>query len=139
MKRGQISIEYLIVMGFIAFIVISLLGIAYFYAAGVKDRIKYNQLENFANKVISSAESVYFAGEPSKVTVTAFLPEGIESIRIEEQNLIFNFTTASGVSVIAFSSDVPIQLTGPGISIPDGLKRLQIEATSGGTVSIMEG
>jgi hypothetical protein len=129
-KRGQISVEYLIVIGFVVFIVISILGVAFLYAAGIQDRIKTNQLENFANKVISSSESVFFAGEPSRVTITAYLPEGVESVSVVDDNgyyLVFNVSTSSGLDVISFSSDVPLD-TGTIISVDDGTKRLLIES-----------
>lgn len=148
-KRGQISVEYLIVIGFVVFIVISILGVAFFYASGIRDRIKANQLENFANKIISSAESVYFAGEPSKVTITAYLPAGVQAIEIaydfgsEEYLIIFDIETGSGLSRIAYTSDVPLMESDPSeqcdvISCSEGVKRLQIIA-SAGEVSIVEG
>ena len=143
-KRGQISVEYLIVIGFVVFIVISILGVAFFYASGIRDRIKTNQLENFANKIISSAESVYFAGEPSKVTITAYLPAGVQAIEIvydsgsEEYLIIFDIETGSGISKIAYTSDVPLETGSSIISISEGVKRLQITAVEN-EVSIVEG
>jgi len=134
-KRGQISVEYLIVVGFVVFLVISILGVALFYASGIKDRIRINQLNNFANKIISNAEAVFFAGEPSKVTITAHLPEGVTNIVIQEDPpasgqdiILFDIETSSGQSRIAFSSDVPIDDVGSDISNTPGVKRLCITA-----------
>src|SRR3989344_8898959 len=113
-KRGQISVEYLIVIGFVVFLVISILGIATYYAASIRDRIKINQLDNFANKVVSNAEVVYFAGEPSKTTVTAHLPGGVESIEFENDNgiifIVLVISTNSGPTTKAFPSSVPIDI-----------------------------
>ncbi len=83
-NRGQISLEYLIVVGFVVFIVILLLGLAVFYTSTARDSMSFNQLNNFANKLLNSAETVYFAGEPSKLTITAYLPEGVSSFEILE-------------------------------------------------------
>ena len=132
LKRGQISIEYLMITGFVIFLVISILGIALLYTASVKDELKFNQLERFAIKVISNAERVFFEGEPSQVTINAFLPSGVQSIYVYESNgeytLVFNLSSGSGESVIGFSSDVPIMLIGLNISTSEGLKRLEIKA-----------
>lgn len=132
LKRGQISIEYLMITGFVIFLVISILGIALLYTASVKDELKFNQLERFAIKVISNAERVFFEGEPSQVTINAFLPSGVQSIYVDESNgeytLVFNLSSGSGESVIGFSSDVPVSLVSPGISTSEGLKRLEIKA-----------
>jgi uncharacterized protein (UPF0333 family) len=143
MKRGQISVEYLIVVGFVVFAVISLLGIAFFYASSIQDRIKSNQLEGFANKIIFSAESVYFAGEPSKVTVTAYLPKGVQNIYVLEETeqffVVFEIATAGGVSTIAYRSSVPLN-AGTAITTSEGVKRLEIQAPTGApNVSIIEG
>ncbi len=129
MKKGQISLEYLIVVGFVVFVVIVMTGVAIFYTAGARDRIKTSQLSNFANKIITSAEAVYFAGEPSKVTITAFLPEGVESFEIVQNYLVFNISTNAGTSSIAFPSSVPIDATSV-ISTSQGVKKIEIAANS---------
>jgi len=126
-KRGQISVEYLIVVGFVVFLVISILGIATFYASGIRDEIKISQLSNFANKLTSNSESVFYAGEPSKVTINAFLPGGIKSISIIENSLVFEIETSSGLNKISFSSNVPLDSSST-LSINEGLKRIEILA-----------
>jgi uncharacterized protein (UPF0333 family) len=130
-NKGQISVEYLIVIGFVVFIVITLLGIAFFYTSSIKDNIKLNQVNGFANKIISNSEYVFFAGEPSKATVTAFLPGGIESFEIVPSGagsqLVFNVSTESGSTVIAYTSTVPINVLSD-ITSSEGLKKIEIIA-----------
>jgi len=142
-KRGQISVEYLIVIGFVVFIVIGILGISFFYASGIRDRIKTTQLDNFVNKILSSAESVYFAGEPSKITITAYLPAGVTSIQVLQEPpnsgeyvILISIETGSGLTTIAYTSDVPLTATSEPceeevITCSEGLKKLQITASSG--------
>jgi len=36
-------------------------------------------VESFGEQLINSAESVYFAGEPSKTVVSLYLPEGVRN------------------------------------------------------------
>jgi len=136
-KRGQISLEYLIIVGFIVFIVIILLGTAFFYVLGIGDRIKINQVEGYAEKVISNSELVFFAGEPSQVTINAYLPAGINNIYILEQQIIIEVATSSGVSTMAFASDVPIDAPG-GFSTSEGVKVFVIVADDSG-VTITNG
>jgi len=126
---GQISLEYLIVVSFVVFVVIGLVGVAIFYTSGAKDKLRVNQLSNFANKLITSAESVYFAGEPSKVTITAYLPGGVESFEVLENSLLFGIRTDSGLTITSFPSDVPLNnvIT---FSLGEGVKRLRILASS---------
>lgn len=136
-KRGQISMEYLIVVSFVVFVVIVLVGVAVFYTSGARDRLKSNQLANFANKLVTSAESVYFAGEPSRVTITAHMPEGVTNLAIADNSFVFTFETSGGTNVIAYSSDAPLN-AGISISTNEGVKRLRIEASSDNSVHINE-
>jgi hypothetical protein len=126
-KRGQVSFEYLIIMGFVTFIIIGVLSIAFFYSNNVKDRIKINQVTNYANKIISTSESIFYAGYPSKATITGYLPENINSIEINsaEDSIIIAIQTSSGVAKISFSSNVPISGT---LGTNQGLNKIQIEA-----------
>lgn len=125
--RGQISFEYLIVISFVVFIVLMILSVALYYITSSRDQIKINQLVTFSNKVISSAESVYYAGEPSKVTITAYLPEGVQSIQILENSFVFSILTSTGNTVIAFPCNVPLDPV-IDITLNEGLKRLTILA-----------
>ena len=125
-ERGQISLEYLIVVAFVVFAVIVILGVSLFYTSSAQDQIKISQLSAFANKITSSAESVYYAGEPSKVTITAYLPSGVQNVQIAADSLIFTIVTSGGTNVIAFESDVT--LNSGTLSFNEGLKRLVILA-----------
>ena len=89
-KRAQIGVEYMIIVGFVTFAIMSVLVLAIFYSGQIKDSIKLNEVENFVAQLISSAESVFFAGEPSKTTVRLYLPEGVESLEITPEYLNFN-------------------------------------------------
>lgn len=129
--RAQISIEYLIIVGFVTFIVISIIGIAFFYSGTMKGKIKENQVTDFANKIILTAESVYYSGYPSKSTINAYLPEAVSEIRIENNELVISYGTSSGQNTISFPSKVPIEENSTAsISHSQGLKRIEIKAQS---------
>jgi len=112
-KKSQVSIEYIIIVGFVTFILLSVLGAAFFYSGGIKDRIKMTQVSNFGNKIVSSAESVFYYGEPSKATITTYLPEGVQSIVVSDtdDSLVISVQLDSGLTVTSFSSNVPISGT----------------------------
>lgn len=126
-KRGQISSEYLILISFILFLVLSTLGIAMFYSTQIKDSIKFSQVESFAKKIVSQSERVFYAGEPARTTLTAYLPDGVTAIDINGYELILYVSSAGGQSVISYGSNV--NLTGD-ISVNSGVKRIAINATS---------
>ena len=124
-KRAQVSMEYLIIVGFVTFIIIGILGLAFIYSGSIKDSIKVNQITGFASKIISTSESIFYAGYPSKATIPVYLPEGVENISLSGDSLIIEFQTSTGKNKISFSSNVPI--TGL-ITTGQGIKKIRILA-----------
>jgi len=124
-NKLQVSIEYLLIFGFVTFAVLIILGIAFSYSASIKDRIKVSQAESYANKIISSSESVFYAGEPSKATIPVYLPESVENVEIAENNLLIELRTSSGLDKRSFQSNVPISGI---LSNTHGIKSIEIVA-----------
>jgi len=105
--------------------IIGIVGVAMFYTGNVKDRIKSIQVDNFANKIVSTAESVYYYGEPSKATVSVYLPDGVLNISIIENSLYIETQLSSGVEKEGFTSEVPLDGS---INTNSGIKRIVITA-----------
>lgn len=129
--RGQISTEYLIVVMFVMFVVIGMVGAGFFYASQTRDSIKFSQLASFAQTLTDSAASVFYAGEPAQITVTPYLPQGVTSIVINNSEILFTVSTSSGVSRISYSSAVPIEGT---LSATEGVKRIRLTALPSGVL-----
>ena len=107
-RRAQSSMELLILMGFLTFVIIGILGIGYFYSNTINDRIKSNQINSFAIKIISTSESVFYSGEPSRATVSTHLPSNVQDIEIVDNTIVIVYGLATGENKIAFPSNVPI-------------------------------
>ena len=126
-KRGQAGIEYMIIVGFVTFAIMSVLVLAYFYSNSIKDRISQNQIELFANKIIRSAESVFYSGEPSKATIPIYIPDNVISIEVANYEIFVSARNPFGITKSSFSSKVP--LTGT-VSASSGSKKIIITAES---------
>ena len=125
MKKAQTAVEYMIIISFVTFAVIATLSLSFFYVGLIRDRIILNQVENFAIQLINSAESVFFAGEPSKTTVSFYLPEGVKAIEILPDQVVITTQTSSGENKQSFRSRVPIQ----GMITPsEGIKKISLVA-----------
>jgi uncharacterized protein (UPF0333 family) len=105
-KRGQSSMEYLVLMGFLAFVIVGIVGVGFYYSTTINDRIKSSQVANFANKITSTSDMVFYSGEPSKSTITVYLPDGVAELRIINNSLIISHWSSSGLNVIAYTSKV---------------------------------
>jgi len=130
-KLSQVSVEYLVLAGFLTFIIIGILGAGLYYSSTLTDRIKSSDASNYANKIISTSESVFYAGEPSKATITAYLPENVKDIEIIEDNIVITIGVSTGTTRTAFKSKVPI-LENPSslLSNSQGIKKIIITTNS---------
>jgi len=140
-KRSQVSIEYLLIVGFVSAAVITILFIAYLYSGSAQDKITDNQIQVLADKLINSAESVYFAGSPSQATITVFVPKSINSIDIVDINangagkdILITTSSHSGEQRRIFSSNVYIKFKDMSNDdkkrlATEGNKRIRLTAT----------
>jgi len=126
-RRGQVSLEYVVMVGFVILVIAGVMTLAMVYIGTIRDNTRMNQIVSYSNKIISAAESVFYAGQPSKTTITTYLPDGVSSIEITEDNLVFTVSTSSGPSKVAFQSNVPISGS---LESSRGLRRVQVEAQS---------
>jgi uncharacterized protein (UPF0333 family) len=124
-KKGQVSVEYLIVFSFVVFFVIVVLGIALSYSQSIRDSMRFSQVESYANKILSSSESVFYSGVPSKATIQAYIPEAVEKVEIVENSIFITIGSSSGINKIAYPSNVPISGT---LSNNQGVKKIEIVA-----------
>src|SRR3989344_417475 len=102
LKRGQISFEYMIVIGFVTLVISLILGVSILYTNTVQDRVKVNHMDSFADKIISTSEYVFYAGEPSKATITAYLPKDVTAIEVLENTLFISIRTSSGLNKLGY-------------------------------------
>lgn len=123
--KSQSGVEYLIIIGFVTFAITTILIAAYFYIGLTRDKINMNQIEVLANKIISSSESVFFAGTPSQTTITVYLPGNVRNIEFIDNDLIITASSSTGTIKRAFTSKVPLQ---GNIQLGEGSKKLTIKA-----------
>ena len=128
-NKGQVSFEYMVIIGFVTLAVVIILGLAMIYSGSIRDKMRTTQMENCINKIISSAESVFYAGEPSIATITCYLPENVKEISVYsgvlEKGILVKIGTSSGEISRLFTSNV--NLSGTLISSP-GIRKIKIEA-----------
>ena len=126
-KKAQAGVEYMIIIGFVTFAVMTILVIATVYSGLIKDKIRANQIESFSIQLVNHAESVFFSGEPSLATIRLYLPVGVEDITINTNDIVVTFSSSSGQNIRAFTSRVSLQGT---IVANEGLRTIRIEAKS---------
>jgi len=127
-RKSQVSMEYLLIIGFSVFIIIILLAVAQTYSTEINDQVTANQLDRLAKEIINNAESLYYFGDPSSVKIKAYIPSNIQTIDITDKELTFTVRTKQGDTDISYTSNV--DLDGE-ISTAYGYKNIEISAREG--------
>jgi len=126
--KSQVSMEYMLIMGFAALMTLPLLLIYYSYSADSGDSVAVSQAIQIARKIADSSESVYYLGKPSQTTLKLSFPDRIQSTNLSNREVVFRMKTSSGTSDIVQVSAV--NLSG---SLPtsQGIHVITIKADDG--------
>lgn len=106
MKSAQVSVEYMLIMGFATLMTIPLLLIYYSYSSESSDSVATSQALQIARKIVDSSESVYYLGKPSQTTLKLNFPERISSINLSSKEVVFKIKTKNGITDIVQVSSV---------------------------------
>jgi len=126
--RAQLSIEYLIIIGFAFLITVPLTILFLLESNSTSDTVSIAQAQQVAQKIISAAEAIGYSGEPCFTTLKVSMPKNVDSVIISEQELTIKLKIQSGISdVVEFSA---VNLTGNMSSVA-GMHFIRIEAKKG--------
>ena len=104
--KTQVSVEYLLIMGFATLMTIPLLLIYYIYTSDSSDSVATSQALQIARKIVDSSESVYYLGKPSQTTLKVNFPDKIHSTNLSSREVVFKIKTTNGITDIVQISSV---------------------------------
>ena len=107
-KEAQVSVEYLIIIGFVTLITIPLIIIYYTFTQESTDDINSVQIDQIGKKIVDAAESVYYLGEPSQTTIRVKIPPNVVLANLSNYEVVFRLKTRAGEVDIVQSSAVNI-------------------------------
>ena len=138
-KRGQAATEYLILSGFV-FVAISV-GVALLYNYGSESMrdVASAQMRKVCLDIASTAESVYYMGEPARRTIDANFPNGVKHMEIAINDPVasgctdcteirFHVLRNDEVDKIICSTNVNITAYIDNRSISPGMKHMRLDA-----------
>jgi len=127
-QKSQVSVEYMLIMGFAALMTIPLVMIYYTYSSDSSDSVAASQAMQIARKIVDSSESVYYLGKPSQTTLKLNFPDKIHSTNLSSKEVLFKMKTKNGVTDIVQISSVNMSGNLP---ISHGVHILTIKAEDG--------
>lgn len=126
MKRcGQVSMEYLIVMGFVFAMLVPLTIIYMQQSEGLEETVAISTASKISKEIIDTAEEMYYKGPPSKTTIKVTFPKRITHANIYSKEITFNVTGDKRSNLIAYPSEV--NLSGS-LKIFSGVHNIEIES-----------
>ncbi len=110
MKRAQASFETLAVFALLFVVLIPILFVFYSYSVGTAERMRVTQLTVIGSDIMAAAETVYYLGEPTRLTLVESFPSGITGMTVstggELSELVFELNSGGDA---AFFAEVPVQ------------------------------
>jgi len=131
-KRGQASVEYLILVGvMLAFII----PIFYYSLTEISNSLRINQAESAVNLIAGKIDNVYTLGSGNRETVKITLPKGTVSLGIIENKSIELKLLIFGNQTEIFKNTKANNIIGS-FPIEPGVYHLQIEGLDNGDVKV---
>ena len=108
-KDAQISVEYMVIIGFVTVITIPLIIIYYTFTQESNEEIASSQISQISKKIVDAAESVYYIGEPSQTTLRINVPDGVVSANLSSgKEVVFRVRSGRGEADIVQTTSVNI-------------------------------
>ncbi len=124
-SRAQVAMEYLIIIGFVAIITLPLVIIFQTHSRETTEEITSTQVYQISKRIADGAETVYYLGEPSKITLKVYFPENINSVSVGNNEIVFVLKKGAKEDEIVVYT--PINATG-NISTHQGVHYITIES-----------
>ncbi|MBS1266705.1 MAG: hypothetical protein MAG795_00674 [Candidatus Woesearchaeota archaeon] len=125
--------EFMLTFVIAFFILIPIIYVFHNYTSDSTQKRNYNQINIIGNDIVNNAESVYYMGQPARLTLVESMPSGIQSIYIESNwtkninELVFQFHTGENVS---FFSNVNINASFNSSDFSQGIKEITLDAVN---------
>lgn len=126
--KSQISVEYMMIIGFATLMTIPLLLIYYSYTSESSDSVAASQALQIARKIADASEEVYYLGKPSQTTLKLNFPDKIDSTNLSNKEVVLKIRTKQGINDIVAVSSVNMSGSLPKTS---GVHTITIKAEDG--------
>jgi uncharacterized protein (UPF0333 family) len=124
-SSGQVAMEYLLITGFVFLILATIMVISYSQSAAFSRQVTASQIQKVGNQIIDAANAAYYAGPPTKRTLTLYFPELIN--RVDINNTSLTFTVQGEGGVYEYSISAATNMTGS-IRSFSGIHVISVEA-----------
>jgi uncharacterized protein (UPF0333 family) len=124
-KKAQISLEFLIVVGFAFLMTIPMFIIFYQQSESINNDVTASQVDKVASEIRDAVDEVFYLGTPSKKSLTVYIPDRVQDITITGNTITFTVDSAGGdYQVVKWAATNISGAIGTGV----GIHRITTEA-----------
>ena len=144
MRKAQVSMEYLMMVGVAFIILVPMMYIFYDYTTSTQEDVSLAKLQAIGENIVNTAEEVYFLGPPSRMTIHYTMPSNVYGMEVSGDVIVFYYNApkdeTGSKQVIIPSNNIQMRLDSGIVStlISAGKKSLVIEAQPLDTISGVE-
>ncbi len=80
--KAQVATEFLLITGFFLLIIVPTVFYFYGYAQEAATDVESSKVESIGNSIVDTAESVFYYGRYSRLTLNVDLPNGISNLNV---------------------------------------------------------
>ena len=108
-KRAQVSMEYLIIIGFVIIMLVPAIYIYIRYSSSSSDTLSSSKASQIANEIVKAANEVYYLGEDNQKNIEVSFPSNIEAIEFANKEIVFKTKDSKGnIQEIVEVASVPL-------------------------------
>ncbi|MCX6777931.1 MAG: hypothetical protein NT157_03520 [Candidatus Micrarchaeota archaeon] len=107
MRRGQITTEYIIIIGFMLVVLLVLWAQTTFTIGSTTTELRVAYAKHAVTKIAEAADAVYVQGPPAKFSVYITMPDTVDNIMISGREITIRVYTYGG------TTDVYAETLGP--------------------------
>lgn len=119
MGRGQVSVEYMVIVAIALGLLVP--AVIFFYTYTKSADPTSAQLNEAGLQMIAAVKSTYALGLNARQTVEFTMPATVVNVTVNDRELVFRYHTAEGISEAVFFSTIGMEVeTAPGVYSPAG-------------------
>lgn len=84
--------EYLTIAGFAFLMSFPLIIIFYTHVNDFNTDVSYTQMDRIAEEIINAADTVYYMGAPSQISLRVYFPSNVQTVYFDEHYMYVNLS-----------------------------------------------
>ncbi|MEM7825093.1 MAG: hypothetical protein QXO27_03930 [Candidatus Aenigmatarchaeota archaeon] len=102
--KAQVAIEYITIISIAFIILLPLILYVNDLLSDYNDDTRISLAKNTVKKLGENIDWVYAQGQPAKVSIQIYIPDGITEISLNNKTILFKIKTSAGISDIFYET-----------------------------------